>query len=117
MLRSFHYVAHAALRGHAPALFIQNPAIPIERWAAFWTAWVSSAFLRGYLSEARAGGFLPQDPAQLRTLLSAYLLEKALYEVRYELNNRPDWVTIPLEGILHLCSDFPERTTDMEPAR
>ena len=114
MLRTFHYVAHAALRGHAPALFIQHAAIPIERWAAFWTAWVSATFLRGYLSVAETGGFLPQDRGQLRTLLSAYLLEKALYEVRYELNNRPDWVTIPLEGILHLCSDFPERAAELQ---
>ncbi|MEX2310211.1 MAG: maltose alpha-D-glucosyltransferase [Pirellulales bacterium] len=116
MLRSFHYAAHAALRGQAPALFIQNVAIPIERWAAFWNAWVSAAFLRGYLSEARAGGFLPQERAQLRILLGAYLLEKALYEVRYELNNRPDWVTIPLEGVRHLCSDFSEQPVELQPA-
>ena len=44
----------------------------------------------------------PPDASQLRTLLRAYLLEKALYELRYELNNRPDWVKIPLEGILQL---------------
>jgi maltose alpha-D-glucosyltransferase/alpha-amylase len=114
MLRSFHYVAHAALRGHAPTLFIQHAAVPIEHWTAFWTAWVSAAFLRGYLVEAKAGEFLPQERGQLQTLLSAYLLEKALYEVRYELNNRPDWTTIPLEGILHLCGDFSERTAEVD---
>jgi maltose alpha-D-glucosyltransferase/alpha-amylase len=106
MLRSFHYAAHAALRGHTPALFIQNAPIAVERWAAFWTAWVSAAFLRGYLGEATSGGFLPPERRPLHALLVAYLLEKALYEVRYELNNRPDWVTIPLEGILQLCSDY-----------
>jgi maltose alpha-D-glucosyltransferase/alpha-amylase len=111
MLRSFHYVAHAAMRGHAPALFIQHAAVPIEQWAAYWTTWVSAAFLRGYLSEADSAGSLPRDRRQLRTLLAAYLLEKALYELRYELNNRPDWVAIPLEGILQLCSDFSEQET------
>ena len=83
----------------------------IVGWIDHFTTW------RGYLSEAKAGGFLPQERGQLRTLLAAYLLEKALYEVRYELNNRPGWVTIPLEGILHLCSDFPERATEPQPAR
>jgi maltose alpha-D-glucosyltransferase / alpha-amylase len=106
MLRSFHYAAHGALRGRAPTLFIQHASIPIESWAAYWTDWVSAAFLRGYLAEAALGGFLPKERGQLQTLLSVYLLEKALYEVRYELNNRPDWVAIPLEGILQLCSDY-----------
>jgi maltose alpha-D-glucosyltransferase/alpha-amylase len=55
------------------------------------------------MEAARDGKFLPDDTKRLETLLSAYLLEKALYELRYELNNRPDWVSIPLEGILHLC--------------
>jgi maltose alpha-D-glucosyltransferase / alpha-amylase len=114
MLRTFHYVAHAAMRGHAPALFIQHAAVPIESWAAFWNAWVSAAFLRGYMAEAKAGEFLPQDRRQLQTLLAAYLLEKALYELRYELNNRPDWVAIPLEGILQLCSDFQSNETSAE---
>jgi len=105
MLRSFHYVTHAAMRGQTPALFIQHAAIPMESWASFWTAWVSATFLRGYLTEAQPSGILPNDRAQLRTLLAAYLLEKALYELRYELNNRPDWVKIPLEGILQFCVD------------
>ncbi len=108
MLRSFHYVAHAALRGPGAALLIHHAAIPIENWAAFWTTWVSAAFLRGYLAEAKPGGFLPDERGPLQTLLAAYLIEKALYEVRYELNNRPDWATIPLEGILQLCRDFSE---------
>jgi maltose alpha-D-glucosyltransferase/alpha-amylase len=102
MLRSFHYVSYAALRGKTPMLFMESASIPSETWAAFWSAWSSASFLQAYLAEARSGGFLPTDPAQLRTLLRAYLLEKALYELRYELNNRPDWVQIPLEGILQL---------------
>jgi predicted trehalose synthase len=79
---------------------VESAAIPVEKWATFWSAWSSASFLQTYLNEAAPGGFLPADAAQLRTLLRAYLLEKALYELRYELNNRPDWVRIPLEGIL-----------------
>jgi maltose alpha-D-glucosyltransferase/alpha-amylase len=52
--------------------------------------------------------FLPKDPAQLRTLLRAYLLEKALYELRYELNNRPEWVSIPLDGVMQYCGSSNE---------
>jgi maltose alpha-D-glucosyltransferase / alpha-amylase len=48
------------------------------------------------------GAFVPQTRAELRTLLEAYLLEKAIYELGYELNNRPDWVMIPMQSILQL---------------
>jgi trehalose synthase-fused probable maltokinase len=102
MLRSLHYVSHAAVRGKTPALFVGHAAIPVEKWAAFWYAWSAVSFLQAYLSGAEAGRFLPANRGQVRTLLHAYLLEKALYELRYELNNRPAWVNIPLEGILQL---------------
>jgi predicted trehalose synthase len=68
----------------------------------FWYTWTAAAFLRAYGDRAAPAGFLPPDDLQLRTLLEAYLMEKSLYELRYELNNRPDWVRIPLEGILQL---------------
>jgi maltose alpha-D-glucosyltransferase/alpha-amylase len=42
------------------------------------------------------------SPEQSQALLSAYMLEKALYELLYELNNRPAWIRIPLAGILKL---------------
>jgi maltose alpha-D-glucosyltransferase/alpha-amylase len=112
MLRSFHYVAHAALRGKTSALIIAHAGSSIENWANFWSTWVSAAFLRSYLESASPGRFLPSNPQRLETLLSAYLLEKALYELRYELNNRPDWVNIPLEGILHLCTTCNETTNE-----
>jgi maltose alpha-D-glucosyltransferase/alpha-amylase len=104
MLQSFHYVSHAALRGKTPTLFVENVAISNEKWARFWYLWTAASFLQSYLTGAEPGGFLPGDPDQRRTLLSSYLLEKALYELRYELNNRPEWVKIPLEGILQLVN-------------
>ncbi len=103
MLRSFHYAAYAALRGQTPTHIVQNAQAPIEHWANFWSAWVSAAFLRHYLAAAKPADFLPTDPRRLETLLRAYLLEKSLYELRYELNNRPDWVSIPLEGLDQYC--------------
>ncbi len=115
VLRSFHYAAHAAIRGQTSALIMQNAAQSIEDSAEFWSKWVSAAFLRSYLAAAQPGNFLPADRARLETLLSAYVLEKALYELRYELNNRPDWVNIPLAGILHLCSPCTDAADERHP--
>jgi maltose alpha-D-glucosyltransferase/alpha-amylase len=61
---------------------------------------MSSSFLGGYLETADGASILPADPAQVRLLLDALVLEKAAYELEYEINNRPDWVEIPLRGIL-----------------
>jgi maltose alpha-D-glucosyltransferase/alpha-amylase len=107
MLRSFHYAAHAAMRGRAPSLISEHAHLPRENWAEFWTAWTSAAFLQSYLEEAQAGSFNPPDPTQVRTLLTCYLMEKALYELRYELNNRPEWAGIPLQGIKQLFPPEP----------
>jgi maltose alpha-D-glucosyltransferase/alpha-amylase len=110
MIRSFHYAAHAALHGRTQSLIMQHPQIPIGYWANFWAAWVSAAFVRTYLDAASAGSFLPDDRHQLHVLLRAYLLEKAMYELRYEINNRPDWINIPLEGIRQYCGNAAEPT-------
>jgi len=103
MLRSFHYAAYGALHGQASIGVIRAEDLPTwEPWARLWTTWVSSAFLKSYLKVASQGAFLPADREELSLLLEAYLLEKAIYEVGYELNNRPDWVRLPLEGIAQL---------------
>ncbi|MGH2720420.1 MAG: hypothetical protein ACRDJO_02295 [Actinomycetota bacterium] len=67
---------------------------------------MSAAFLRSYQSTAAGASFLPSNRHELEVLLDAFLLEKALYELGYEVNNRPDWVKIPIQGIL----DLVERT-------
>jgi maltose alpha-D-glucosyltransferase/alpha-amylase len=103
MLRSFQYAAYAALFGQVAGVLPRPQTSPaLEHWAAYWTAWISAAFLRGYFSTVASAPFVPQSPEQLRTLLDVYVMDKAIYEVRYELNNRPDWVRIPLIGILKL---------------
>jgi maltose alpha-D-glucosyltransferase/alpha-amylase len=108
MLRSFHYAPYAVVFGAAPGSYVRPEDMSrLETGARFWHAWVSAAFLRAYLAESAKPGHakhLPTDAESLETLLSAYLIEKALYEVTYELNNRPDWVRIPLRGILDLVS-------------
>jgi maltose alpha-D-glucosyltransferase / alpha-amylase len=109
MLRSFQYAAHAALveetrRGAVPEgrEGTEGARREVERRLAAWEGWAGATFLGAYLRRARAGGappFLPASRADLALLLDVFLLEKAVYELGYELNNRPDWVGIPLAGI------------------
>ena len=63
---------------------------------------MGAAFLRSYLEESAGGRHLPITPEEAQVLLESYLLEQALYEVGYELNHRPDWVRIPLRGVLDI---------------
>jgi len=106
MIRSFHYASHAILLGQSPGLIIHHDAMVMpEAWMQFWYAWVSASFLKSYLSVAERDSFLPADREELDILLRAHLLEKALYELGYELNNRPGWVRIPVEGILQLLDE------------
>jgi maltose alpha-D-glucosyltransferase/alpha-amylase len=102
MLRSFHYAAYTTLFGPAGGTVgPENPAF-LEPWILFWYRWVSACFLRSYLDVAVEGDFLPRSRRQVDVLLEFMLLEKALYELRYEINNRPDWVKLPIQGILQL---------------
>ena len=105
MLRSFHYAPHAVIYGAAPGSYIREEDVALlETAAKFWYRSVGSAYLRAYLAESRKGSHLPSSWDEIAILLRAYLMEKALYEVAYELNNRPDWVKIPLRGVLDLLA-------------
>ncbi|HET8773433.1 MAG TPA: maltose alpha-D-glucosyltransferase [Thermoanaerobaculia bacterium] len=103
MLRSFHYAPYAVLFGTAPGSYVrEEDRTLLETGARFWHRWVAAAFLRTYLTVSTKGTHLPKDPAAVEVLLNTYLLEKAVYEIVYELNNRPNWVRIPLRGLLDL---------------
>ena len=95
MLRSFHYAAHHA-RAHRPP---GEGSDGLQAWAEIWAQRIGRDFLDAYLDAARGASFLPADPKALAILLEALLLEKAAYEIWYELNNRPDWAFIPARGI------------------
>ena len=77
----------------------------LEPWADLWYKFVGGSFRRSYLDTVKDNPVLPQDEEELEILLKTYLLEKAIYEVGYELNNRPEWVIIPLKGIQYLMED------------
>ena len=94
MLRSFHYASVSALRARP-----EGARAALAPWASFWHRAVATSFLRGWLAAVEGTAVVPEDPSGTRCLLDLYLFEKAIYEVGYEMNNRPDWVDIPLEGI------------------
>ncbi len=100
MLRSFSYAAYAGLFAHTASRPVEFDRL--EPWARLWQTWASAAFLRGYFDTTRRAQFVPAVPAQRDALLRLFVLDKALYELNYELNNRPDWVRIPLRGVLGL---------------
>ena len=99
MMRSFQYAAYSAL--WQPGTRAEDVPF-LEHWADIWYRQMSSTFLQKYLQTASSSAFLPQNSDDLQILLEAYLLDKAVYEIGYELNNRPDWVVIPIRGIKHI---------------
>jgi maltose alpha-D-glucosyltransferase/alpha-amylase len=106
MLRSFSYVAFAGLKQYQDAKTkeAEQPAIAdLGRWAKAWQNCAASEFLVAYQETiAKNRDLLPSLP-EAQALLEAFVLEKALYELLYELNNRPTWLQIPIAGILSLC--------------
>jgi maltose alpha-D-glucosyltransferase/alpha-amylase len=102
MVRSFSYAAYAGLfhflENRRPAIDQNNTAT----WVQLWQNALSAEFLRAYRQSISANPTLLPSSQQAQALLDAYLLEKALYELLYELNNRVSWLRIPLAGILAL---------------
>jgi len=105
MLRSFHYAPYAVVFGQAPGVVIRAEDEPLLNAAAtFWHHTVSTAFVTAYLTASTGAAHLPESRDELRVLLDAYTLEKALYEIVYELSNRPEWLRIPIRGVLELLA-------------
>jgi maltose alpha-D-glucosyltransferase/alpha-amylase len=100
MLRSFSYAAYASLINYSARH--SEDLTRLEPWAQLWERSAAAAFLHAYRETAQGAEFLPADTSDFRKLLDVFLLDKALYEVRYELNDRPAWVRIPLMGIMSL---------------
>ena len=99
MLRSFNYAALSKLRNNSVR---PEDAAQLKPWARFWDFWVSVSYVRGYLDTTANVAFLPKSQDELNLMLSVYVLEKAIYELAYELNNRPSWADVPIAGILQI---------------
>ncbi|MEX2015040.1 MAG: hypothetical protein WD873_00290, partial [Candidatus Hydrogenedentales bacterium] len=106
MLRSFHYAAHVALHEELEHGVVREEDMPhLRQWADTWVSVISGAFLDEYLQAAGQADFIPTTRERVENLLRALMLDKALYEVNYEINNRPAWVDVPLQAILQLTAD------------
>jgi trehalose synthase-fused probable maltokinase len=102
MLRSFHYAAFAPLLGEDRVL--GDDVSRMGAWAETWNSKVAERYLAKYFTTAKDAAYLPATQTEIQTVLELHLLEKAIYELGYELNNRPTWVGIPLQGISKLLS-------------
>jgi maltose alpha-D-glucosyltransferase / alpha-amylase len=100
MLRSFSYASHAALTTRTSATADERATL--ESWAHLWETWSTAVFLQQYFSLMDEPGALPAATAERDQLLRFFMLDRALRELDGELNNRPDWVGIPVVGILEL---------------
>jgi maltose alpha-D-glucosyltransferase/alpha-amylase len=102
MIRSFDYASQSVLLNHITQI-VQKEELPMfQDWARYWSKWISVQYLAAYLKTVGQAGFATQGTAEVKTLLDLFLLEKAVYELGYELNNRPTWVQVPLGGILRI---------------
>jgi maltose alpha-D-glucosyltransferase/alpha-amylase len=100
MLRSFSYAAYAAAVKPEPGSVLTPAA---EQSLGAWEDGAIRHFLEGYCKATAEVASVPSERASFDALLDLFLLEKALYELRYEIANRPDWVGIPLRGLLELA--------------
>jgi maltose alpha-D-glucosyltransferase / alpha-amylase len=102
MIRSFHYAAHGAISLRSAR---QGADVSYLRpWADLWYRYVAGAFLHAYRQGVADAAFVPKDENEFAVLLDTFLLEKAIYEMDYELNNRPEWLTIPVRGVEYMLT-------------
>jgi maltose alpha-D-glucosyltransferase/alpha-amylase len=97
MIRSYHYAPYASL--FLDAKLSETDRNKLMPFADLWFHYMSGFFMEAYLQAVKDSPLVPKNEEDLRVLLQTFLLEKAIYELNYELNNRPDWVLIPLRGI------------------
>jgi len=111
MLRSLSYAAAVALRRRGA-----GDASQLEAWAARWVEAAESQFIAAYLATIGERRLAPRDPKVFAVLLRAFKMDKAIYELVYELAYRAEWVAIPLKGILDLCESSPAQAGADSPA-
>ena len=97
MVRSFHYAAYSSII--ESEFDQQKKEGDLDHWADSWYYLVTRMFLKGYYENVDDNNFIPKEKEDIEILMQTFLLEKAIYEMNYELNNRPDLVLIPLRGI------------------
>ncbi|MBU1862317.1 MAG: maltose alpha-D-glucosyltransferase [Candidatus Omnitrophica bacterium] len=104
MIRSFHYAAYSILFLRSTMRLRDIPLL--QQWAEPWYTCVSGVFLHSYLDTARESPFVPKDKDEIDVLLKTFLIHKAMYEVGYEINNRPEWLIVPVKGLQQIMKDY-----------
>ncbi len=104
MLRSFHYAIYMGQLEYKSK--IPEDSDFLDPWLEAWYQKIRDSYLNSYLRIAKGASFIPDKKEQLDNLLSVYIIEKAIYEADYELNNRPDWLHIPLNGLYKILNDL-----------
>jgi maltose alpha-D-glucosyltransferase/alpha-amylase len=107
MLRSFDYASRTAMRSPWVEDLSAEAKASLGEWAHAWTRWVSATFLGHYFEVAGDSPLLPQTEDETRRMLHALLLDKAVYEIGYELDHRPEWLPVPVRGLLDLLDEGP----------
>jgi maltose alpha-D-glucosyltransferase/alpha-amylase len=101
MIRSFSYASETTLRsGRLRATDVER----LGPWVELFRESVASAYLSSYLATAENSSFVPKSDGDTELLLGFYEIEKVIYEINYELNNRPEWLDIPLTGLLRVLA-------------
>jgi maltose alpha-D-glucosyltransferase / alpha-amylase len=103
MLRSFNYAVRVALSREDRSKVTSSA--PLESWAAAWEREMRRIFLDAYSAAVAGKRIVPEDPALMRQALAVFELEKAIYELGYEFNNRPDWIWVPVQGICNILAE------------
>jgi maltose alpha-D-glucosyltransferase / alpha-amylase len=102
LIRSFSYAVEAVLRGGRVR---PEDSATLSPWAEAWIDWVTAAYLGAYLRQVSGRDLVPeQDGPVIDLLLEFYEIEKVIYEIGYELDNRPDWAAIPLAGLARILA-------------
>lgn len=97
MIRSFRNVA---FEGFLKTTHVEEENInSLLPFARIWTHYMTGFFMKAYLETVKDSSFIPSDKQDFQMMVETYMLEKALYDLKYELKNRPDWAIIPLKTI------------------
>jgi maltose alpha-D-glucosyltransferase/alpha-amylase len=117
MVRSFEFTTYAALFKQLELGTLHEERLPqLEPWTGFWYRWVSSVYLNAYFDVVGKTDLLPRSKEELKVLFDVHLLEKAVYEIGYELKHRPSWLKIPLRAIVKIIESKTPSSSSTSPA-
>ncbi len=101
MMRSLAYVAQVAMQQQLPPDAYEPDPQQLQ-WSRAWVHYSCRLFLHGYLARVQSPGLVPASESDRRMLLEIFMMEKALYELLHELENRPEMAPLPIQGIRYL---------------